>query len=202
MAERVPDPGRWLAAARAGSTDALGQALEACRDYLLLIAHQEMDPHLRAKGGASDIVQETFLEAQRAFENFQGTSDEELRAWLRRILLNNLGDFTRRYRETDMRAIGREVGLAGEGSSAEAGANLVAEASTPSAHVLEQEATDLLVQAIDRLADDYRRVILLRYREELSFEEIGQRMNRSPAAIRKLWARAVVRLREEFQKPP
>jgi RNA polymerase sigma-70 factor (ECF subfamily) len=202
MIKRVQDAGRWLAAARAGSADALGQALQGCRDYLLLIAQQELDPNLRAKGGASDIVQETFLEAQRAFQNFQGTSDEELRAWLRRILLNNLGDFTRRYRDTDMRAVGREVRLAGEGSSAGVGANLAAEASTPSAHALEQEESELLMQAIDRLADDHRRVILLRYREELSFEEIGQRMDRSPAAVRKLWARAMVRLREEFKTPP
>jgi RNA polymerase sigma-70 factor, ECF subfamily len=202
MTRGVPDAGPWLAAARAGSADALGQALEACRFYLLLIAQRELDPNLRAKGGASDIVQETFLEAQRAFGKFQGTSDEELRAWLRRILLNNLGDFTRRYRGTDMRAVDREVGLAGEGSSAEAGANLSADASTPSAHALEQEESDLLVQAIERLPDDYRRVILLRYREELSFEEIGERMNRSPAAVRKLWARAMVRLREEFKKQP
>jgi RNA polymerase sigma-70 factor (ECF subfamily) len=201
MAKRDQDAGRWLAAARAGSNDALGQALEACRDYLLLIAQQEMDPNLRAKGGASDIVQETFLEAQRAFENFKGNSDEELRAWLRRILLNNLGDFRRRYRESDMRAIAREVGLGADGSSAGVGANLPADGSTPSRHAVEQEATDLLMQAIDRLPDDYRQAILLRYREELSFEEIGQRMNRSPAAIRKLWARAVVRLREEFTKP-
>src|ERR1700693_3569753 len=167
MSTGVQDAGQWLAAARAGSADALGQALDACRDYLLLIAQQELDPNLRAKGGASDIVQETFLEAQRAFENFQGTSDEELRAWLRHILFNNLGDFTRRYRDTDMRAVAREVGLAGEGSSAEMGANLAAELSTPSAHALEQEEAELLVQAMDRLTDDYRRVILLRYREEL-----------------------------------
>jgi RNA polymerase sigma-70 factor (ECF subfamily) len=202
MSKGVPDAGRWLAAARAGSADALGQALDACRDYLLLIAQQELDPNLRAKGGASDIVQETFLEAQHAFQNFQGKSDEELRAWLRRILLNNLGDFTRRYRHTDMRAVAREVGLNGEGSSAPLGANLAAETSTPSAHALEQEEAELLEQAVDRLSEDYRQVILLRYRQELSFEEIGERMNRSPAAVRKLWARAMVRLREEFKKPP
>jgi RNA polymerase sigma-70 factor (ECF subfamily) len=201
MSKDVPDAGRWLTAARAGSADALGQALDACRDYLLLIAQQELDPNLRAKGGASDIVQETFLEAQRGFDNFQGTSDEELRAWLRRILLNNLGDFTRRYRGTDMRAVAREVGLNGESSSAQVGANLAADVSTPSTHALEQEEAELLVQAMNRLSEDYRQVILLRYRQELSFEEIGARMNRSVVAVRKLWARAVVRLREEFTKP-
>lgn len=57
----------WIAAARDGSDDALGESLEACRAYLLLVARQEIDPALMAKAGASDLVQETFLEAQRDF---------------------------------------------------------------------------------------------------------------------------------------
>ena len=83
MAEPVTDCGRWLPEARAGSHEALGQALEACRAYLLLIANQQIDPHLRAKGGASDLVQETFLEAQRDFTHFQGDGIEQFQAWLR-----------------------------------------------------------------------------------------------------------------------
>src|SRR5215470_7553973 len=103
MAERAQDAGRWLPAAHAGSNEALGQALEACRGYLLLIAQR----HLEAKGGASDLVQETFLEAQRDFGQFRGTSEAELLAWLRRLLLNNLGHFSRRYRDTHSRAVAR-----------------------------------------------------------------------------------------------
>ena len=100
MAGLADEIGRWLAAARGGSTEALGQALEACRRYLLLVAQKELDPHLHAKGGASDLVQETFLEAQRDFAQFQGTNEAEWLAWLRQVLLNNLGHFTRRYRAT------------------------------------------------------------------------------------------------------
>src|SRR5438105_7704898 len=62
MAEPAPDAARRLAQARAGSREALGQALEACRRYLLRIAEDDLDPALRAKGGASDLVQQTFLE--------------------------------------------------------------------------------------------------------------------------------------------
>jgi hypothetical protein len=40
---------QWLLAARAGSRDALGEALEACRGYLLLPAQEELDPALQAK---------------------------------------------------------------------------------------------------------------------------------------------------------
>ena len=59
--------GRRLAEARAGSQEALGKLLESFRAYLLLIAQCELDAELRAKGGASDLVQQTFLEGQRDF---------------------------------------------------------------------------------------------------------------------------------------
>src|SRR5438105_3396849 len=116
MVHADPDVGHWLQEAQAGSRDALGRALEACRAYLLLIARHEMPADLRAKGGASDLVQETFLEAQRDFAQFQGQTAEELQAWLRRLLLNNIANFVRRYRETDKRDARREVPLRDEGA--------------------------------------------------------------------------------------
>ena len=67
-----------LADARAGSREALGRALDACRGYLLLVAQGELAPDLRAKGGASDLVQETLLEAYRDFALFHGGSEGEL----------------------------------------------------------------------------------------------------------------------------
>ncbi len=53
--------------------------------------------------------------------------------------------------------------------------------------------------ALDRLPDEYREVLLLRCRDGCSFEEIGQRLNRSANAAQKLWARALERLREELE---
>jgi RNA polymerase sigma-70 factor (ECF subfamily) len=116
MRESPNDPTDRLAAARAGSQEALGEALEACRHYLLLIADRELDPDLRAKGGASDLVQETFLEAHRDFPRFEGKTESELLAWLRQLLLHNLSNFTRRYRATAKREVTREIPL-GAGSS-------------------------------------------------------------------------------------
>src|SRR5438105_1940581 len=100
-----------LDAARSGSREALGQLLESCRGYLLMVAKGELDRDLQAKEGASDLVQETFLEAQRDFVQFQGASEAELLAWLRRLLLNNVANFTRRYRTTGKRSVEREVVL-------------------------------------------------------------------------------------------
>src|ERR1700752_4820512 len=113
MAERAKDAGRWLAAAPAGSNEALGRALGACRNSLLLVAQHHLGADVQAKGGASDLVQETFLEAQRDFGQFRGTSEEELLAWLRQMLLHNVGTFSRRYRETTKRDVAREVGGTG-----------------------------------------------------------------------------------------
>src|SRR4051812_26104880 len=108
MTEATKDVGHWLELARSGSREALGQVLDICRGYLILVAQRQLAPELQAKGGASDLVQDTFMEAQRDFAQFQGKSEEELLAWLRTLLLHNVGNFARRYRNTTMRAIDRE----------------------------------------------------------------------------------------------
>src|SRR5947209_18029056 len=102
MGPELNAPG-WLLQARAGSDQALGQALEAYRGYLLVIAERELDHDLRAKGGASDLVQETFADAHGDFARFQGTSAGEWQAWLRALLLNRVAHLTRPYRHTQKR---------------------------------------------------------------------------------------------------
>ena len=199
MAGSDESVGRWLPAARAGSNEALGQALQSCRRYLLLVAEKGLDGDLLAKGGASDVVQETFLEAQRDFSRFAGTTEEELLAWLRQLLLHNLGDFTRRYR-TDKRAARREVTLTPPDSSA-AGPQPAAAQPTPSRHMMAQEQTEALQEALARLPEEYRQVLTLRFQEDRPFEEIGRLMGRSADAARKLWARALERLRQEWPGP-
>jgi RNA polymerase sigma-70 factor (ECF subfamily) len=200
MAEPPGDASQWLPAARAGSNEALGQALESCRRYLLLVAERELDPGLRAKGGASDLVQQTFLEAQRDFGQFHGDSEAELLAWLKHLLRHNVGKFARAYRDTQKRGVGRETPLEGNGSTVGPGAGLAADTPTPSGLAMQREQDEALERALERLPEDYRRVITFRYREERSFEEIGQLMQRSADAARKLWARAVERLQDELEE--
>lgn len=187
-----------LTAARAGSREALGEALEACRAYLLKIAEQDLDPALRPKGGASDLVQQTFLEAQRDFGRFAGQSEDELLAWLRQLLRHNLVNFARDFRQTGKRRIDREVTLDTPDSSGSPAGQLPADTTSPSGQAAAGEQAELLRRAMDRLPEDYRRVLTLRYREGRSFEEIAGVMNRSPNAARKLWARAVEALEEEM----
>jgi RNA polymerase sigma-70 factor (ECF subfamily) len=198
----APDMRQRLQAARAGSAEALGAVLEGYRNYLLLVAERELDPVLRAKGGASDLVQETFLEAHRDFARFHGTAEGELRAWLRRLLLNNVANFTRRYRQTDKRQVALEQPLEPSSWSGTPGGRLPADTPSPSGQAAMDEEAQATQRALARLPDEYRQVLLWRYQDARSFEEIAGLLGRTPNAARKLWARALERLQEEMGAPP
>jgi len=64
------------------------------------------------------------------------------------------------------------------------------------------EQAEALRRALERLPDDYRQVVTLRYQEGRPFAEIAERMQRSENAVRKLWFRAIERLQQELGTPP
>jgi RNA polymerase sigma-70 factor (ECF subfamily) len=194
--KRSADVERWIGAAHEGSRSALGRLLEACRPYLLLVANEELAPELITKAGASDLVQESFLEAQRDFEGFRGKSEAELRAWLRRILLNNIASFSRLFRDTDKRQLDREV--ARDDTAIE---ELRDQGESPSSEVAARERDAALARSMAKLPELYRQVIRWRNYERCTFEEIGGRLGRSAEAARKLWARAVEQLQQLLESP-
>ena len=161
-----------LAAARAGSSEALGQTLEQFRRYLLGVARHAVGPALKSKGGASDLVQDTFLEAQRLFPRFDGASEAQLRAWLRCLLLHKAAKLGRRYSSTAKRQVSREIAM-GTGERAARLSQIAAAAPTPSMAAMSAEQSQALRAAIDRLPLDYRRVITMRYSDGLAFDEVG-----------------------------
>jgi RNA polymerase sigma-70 factor, ECF subfamily len=201
MTQPTHTPPEWLAAARAGSGEALGLALESCRDYLLYVAAERLPAELAPKGSASDVVQQTFLEAQRDLPRFRGESEEEWRVWLRRLLLNNLANFVRDYHRTAKRQVGREVALEAGGSSDGPIREPASPSPTPSSEAVARETSQALEAALARLPEDHREVLRLRQQEQLPFAQIGARMGRSDRAARMLWVRAVERLREELEAP-
>lgn len=190
--------GARIRAAHAGSDSALGELLEGCRRYMLLVANRALDSDLRAKAGASDLVQETFVAAAKDFQRFRGDSERELFAWLTQILIHRIHKHVRDFRETQKRDIGREEALeAGLAAMFLSGGD-----ETPSALVAAQEERQRVQQALARLQEHESQVLVLRTWKQLSFEEIGTLMNRSPDAARKLWARSVERLGRELEASP
>src|SRR5229473_6861180 len=84
------EPEQLIAKARQGNAESLGALLELYRNYLYPLARTQIDLHLQARANTSDVVQETFLQACSHFSRFRGTSEKELIAWLRRILVHSL----------------------------------------------------------------------------------------------------------------
>jgi RNA polymerase sigma-70 factor (ECF subfamily) len=200
MNSASPDP-ELLARARSGDGQAAGQVLEQYRAYLNLLARLQIRRALQGKVDASDVVQETFLEAYRDFAQFRGTTEAELMAWLRRILASNLADQARRFTGARRRDVRLERRLADEldESSRVLDRGLAARQSTPSERAAHREQALLLAEALERLPADYREVIILRHLEELRFPEVAQRMGRTLDSVKNLWTRALDRLRRALE---
>ncbi len=196
-----PSYNTLIAQARAGSTSALGQLFGQCRGYLLAIANEQLDQRLHAKLGGSDLVQQSLMHAQRGFEDFRGRTEGDLLAWLRRILLNEIARSNRDYLTTAKRDVSREIPFGHKEGSRASGSWLPANTETPSKQVAASEEGARVRQAIARLSAPYQRVIELRNRDLCTFAEIGARMSISEERARRLWSRAVERLRRELTAP-
>jgi RNA polymerase sigma-70 factor (ECF subfamily) len=194
------DLGALLHRAQAGDGVALGLLLQGYHPYLTLLARLQIGRRLQGKADASDVVQETFLEATRSFAHFRGTTEAELVAWLRQILAMNLADLVRRYVGTRRRDVRMERDLAAEldQSSRLLDRGLIGGQSTPSQEAAKREQAVRLAEALDQLPDDYREVIILRHLEGLGFAEVASRLGRTVDSVKNLWARALGRLRRSL----
>ena len=189
--------------AKRGSRQALGTLLETYRQYLHLMARLEIDRHLQAKLSASDIVQETFMQAQKAISQFKGTQEQELMAWLRKILASQLANASLYFRAArrDMN-MERRLDADLEDSSQRLGHMLLVQSSSPSMNAVGREQAVLLADALSELAAHYREVIVLKHLEGRSFTEIAQRMDRTVASVKNLWARGLAKLRLQMGDAP
>ena len=196
--DRLVDFSRECDAARRGDRDALGRLTEMCRPYLLKIAAGELNPELRAKFAASDLVQDALLEGQLAFEQFVGATEEDLLSWLRRILRNNLIDEARKFLVSSVRNVKRELSLDGEfGTSLRQ--DLQGEQHSTLDDLMRMEKHALLDGCVSRLPDEFRLVIQLRHAAGMDFASIGQAIGKTAEAARKIWFRSLMRLRQDLQ---
>jgi len=180
--------------AKQSNAEALGELLDSCRGYLLLVADQKLSADLKVKVAASDIVQEAYLKAHENIAQFRGQSSEEFLAWMRKILLNTFLNKRRRY-------VGATRQISQEKSEGAVNLNSLAiDASSPSTHAIRDEEAEHVFELLQELPEDYQRIIRLRSRDELSYAEIAQQMGRSTDAVRLLWSRAIEALTRKCQQ--
>jgi RNA polymerase sigma-70 factor (ECF subfamily) len=173
--------------------------LERYRSYLHLLARLELrDARVRLE--ASDLVQQTLMEAYQQLERFRGQTSAEQAAWLRQILANNLADGLR-AQHRQRRDVRREQSIEQSlgASSARLAGWIVAEQSSPSARVASDEDAVLLASALTQLPEAQREALVLQHWQGMTLAQIGERLGKTPVAVAGLLKRGLARLRELLQ---
>ncbi len=177
------------------------KTLEQWRPYLRALAQMQIEVQFQAKIDASDIVQQTLLEAHRGLKQFRGESDDELRGWLRRIMARNLADEMRKFRRGK-----RDAGLEQSLQDALTSSSMCLEryldggTTSPDNRAIRNEQLISLSAAIESLPEDQRRAVTLHHLQGKSSAEIATQMDKTEIAIAGLLRRGLKRLRELMQE--
>jgi RNA polymerase sigma-70 factor (ECF subfamily) len=186
---------RLLDEIRCGDGAAFGRLFEKYRSGLREFISHRLDPRVRSRIDPSDVVQETQLEAYRRMDDFLRRHPMPFRVWLWRTAYERLIKLRRHHVGAARRAVGRELGLP-DRSSLLLARPLLAPGSSPSRQLARDELVCRVREALKGLSETDREVLLMRHAEALPYREIGCILDLDPAAARKRYGRALLRLRK------
>lgn len=140
------------------------------------------------------------LTACKDLEDFRGTSEAELKAWLIQITSNVIADIGRHY-SRKRRDLAREQPLAIQlqQSSALRHRSLVGKEATPSEGLIIQEDSNLLIEALLILLEDERTAVVLKHLHSWPISDIALHLNRSDTAVAGLLRRGLSKLRSQLR---
>lgn len=173
------------------------QTIERFRAYLRLLASSQVDTWLGGRVDASDIVQQTMLDAVVRRDQFRGSTEGELVAWLRAILSNNMIDAVRHHGRAK-RDVARNVSLDETISDSfrRVDALVAGHDATPSQRASNNEQLLRLPVALEQLPEAQREAIVLHHLQGFKLKETAHRMGRSESAVGGLLHRGLKRLNE------
>lgn len=197
---------RLLAEAGAGDEAAVNLLIERHRDALRRMVAGRMDRGMAQRVDASDIVQETLIEAHRRLGDYvRDGAALPFHLWLRHIARDRLIDAHRRHR-AQRRDVGREQGLHAAGTADRSSLDLAAQLCdlelTPAAAALRRELENRFWMAIDQLDEADREIVLMRHQEQLGNGEVADLLGLSPAAAGMRYLRAIRRLKDKLGESP
>jgi RNA polymerase sigma-70 factor (ECF subfamily) len=171
--------------------------VERFREYLCLLARTHLPLGRQARVEASDIVQQTMLEAYEQRGEFRGKTDGELAAWLKQMLVHNLADALRGSRRA-RRDVRRERSLeaAIEDSFCRAEDWLAGSDPSPSQAAMRIEQLLRLAEEVAKLPDEQRDAVVLHHLQGWSLAQLAGHLQRSEAAVAGLLRRGLKKLRE------
>ena len=162
-----------------GDRTAMGELYDRYFDRVYSLVFNQVD---RNRDVAEDIVQETFLAALKSAKSFKGRSSAY--TWLCSIAYHKVADHYRRQsRERKRMVSGVDVDTIDVSDNP-------GRQPQPDSLIESAETRQVVNEALAKLPWDYRQVLILKYVEELSVQEISQIMDRSPKSIEGLLTRS------------
>lgn len=198
MADVTPDSAETcglLERIERGEADALEALLRRHRRELHSFIDLHLDPRLRARFDASDVVQDAQAEAAQRMNDFLSRKPMPFRLWLRKNAYERLLNLRRDHVGRQKRSVRREVALP-DRSSVLLARPLLARGGSPSQQAEARELERRISEAVAELSEQDREILLMRHAEELPFDEIGCLLEIDPAAARKRFGRALIRLQQ------
>jgi len=192
-----PETDGLLEAVRRGERQALDRLLTRHRDELRSFVEMRLDPRLAARVDPSDVVQEAQVEMVRRMDDFLKRRPMPFRLWARKTAYERLLALHRHHVGRARRSVRREAALP-DRSSLLLVRPLLRNGSTPSQRLEARELAERVAQAVGELSESDHEVLLLRHAEGLSFEEIACLLEVEPAAARKRFGRALIRLQQRL----
>lgn len=185
-----------LLMAQRGESSAQEALFKRYRPYLKLLSQRLAPALLRKRCDASDIVQQTCIDALRSLGAFRGSTEAEFTAWISKILKTNVVNAYRLH-TAEMRDFRKEVPLHDpSGTASLKWHSLSHPGSTPSVQALRGEAALALAEAIGQLPEDTAVAVTLRYLEGFKLAEVAKEMEISVGAVAGLVRRGVERLNQ------
>lgn len=178
----------------------VAQRLNHIRPMLLTLAEAMISSTLRGDLEASDLVQQTFLEAHCNAEQLAVMSQPAFFSWLRNALNHNVLDAVKHLKaqKNDIRRRVRASDL--EASFIRLEQILIADDTTPSEVVQRNEQICRMLAAVQILPDNQRRAIILKHLNGRSLKEIAEALGLSEPAAAGVLHRGRQRLAECLQE--
>ncbi len=200
----ISDLGLLRQAAGSGRSDALNEVLNKHRDALRRMVNVRMNDRLRGRLDASDIVQETLLEAMNSVEAYLAKPALPVPLWLRHLAGQKLIQAHRTHLGAQKRDAAREQRLVGGvplASSVMLAAELAGQGTSPSQAAIRRESRGELIAALDRMDELDREVLTLRHFEQLNSAEAAEVLGMSRDAVKKRYLRALDKLEKLLPGP-
>jgi RNA polymerase sigma-70 factor (subfamily 1) len=190
-----------VARIRSSDSEALAEFIHVRRPQLMAFIERRVGPALRTKIETDDLFQETSAEAVRSLPEAP-LVDRDPFNWLCQVAERRIIDAHRRFFGSQKRDAGREVSLnAGGGGAADSSRpgliNLLVASMTSASQAFSRDQKQIrLLTALEKLPEDHREALRLRYLEGLPSKEIAERMGKSDGSVRVILTRSLAKLQQ------